>query len=281
MIADQALDQAVAAVRSRIDIHPAIGVVTGSGFAGLADRLESPEVVPWFTIAPFATPTVPGHTGDLVVGRLGGRPVAVMQGRLHFYEGWSMEQVSFGVRLLNKLGVGTLVLTNASGALNPAFMVGDIMIVTDHINLPGLAGHSPLVELRPVGMERFVAMTSAYDPDLARSALNAGARLGIRVQQGIYAMVAGPSFETPAELRFLRAAGADAVGMSTVPEVVVARYLGMRVLALSCITNMALGEATGPQVAHAMPMHQQVLAAGREIAPRLTTLIEAVIQQLP
>lgn len=277
---ERTIDSAVAVVRQFTPETPRIGIVTGSGFALLADLLTERAALPWPAVPGLTAPSVPGHPGELVIGRLGDQVVAMMRGRLHFYEGLPMKQVCFPVSLLQALGVEILILTNAAGGLNPTLKRGDIMLVTDHINLPGLAGHSPLMEMGHKGVRRFLSLTEVYDPELRRAARMAAARLGLELPQGVYVMVAGPSFETPAELRFLRAAGADAVGMSTVPEVIAGRYLGMRVLVFSCITNLALGIPEEVHEVHARPMHEEVLSAGREIAPRLASLVEATIQVL-
>ena len=211
-----------------------------------------------------------------MLGRLAGAAVAVMNGRLHYYEGYGMQQVTFPVRVLQALGCTTLIVTNASGGLNPAFHVGDLMLITDHLFLPGFAGMSPLFgpndpQLGP----RFPDMHNAYDRDLRASASRVAACLGIALQQGVYCMLGGPSFETPAEVRFLRTIGADAVGMSTAAEVIVARHGGMRVLGISMISNVLSTEPEAPPVNHA-----EVLAAGQEAVRRLIPLITGVLPEM-
>jgi purine-nucleoside phosphorylase len=271
---------AVEELRRRIPTRPLVGIITGSGLGAVADRLEAAIPVVWADIPGLPAPHVPGHTGQLVAGKLGGVQVAVMKGRIHFYEGYTMEQVGLPVRILHGLGVRTVILTNAAGGLNPSLRQGDLAVITDHINLPGMAGNSPLIGNGFSGMDRFVAMTNAYDQNLISLAKTGANTLGISLPEAIYAMVAGPSFETPAELRFLRMAGADVVGMSTVPEVIMARYLGLRVLAVSCVTNMALTPAGAPTPAHEKMLHEEVLSVAIEAAPRLTSLIEGVIKKI-
>jgi purine-nucleoside phosphorylase len=211
----------------------------------------------------------------LVVGHLEGRPVMVMQGRAHYYEGYSMAQITLPVRVMQALGVKVLIVTNAAGGLNPSFRPGDVMLIRDHINLIGMAGLSPLrgPNLDRFG-PRFPDMSCAYDPDLRTMARAVAQEAGIPVHEGVYICLAGPSFETPADIRFLRLIGADAVGMSTVPEVTVARHGGMRVLGLSGISNVAAAE--GENVAS----HEEVLEAGRVLAPRLETIIRGVLRGL-
>jgi purine-nucleoside phosphorylase len=271
---------AVEELRRRIPTRPLVGIITGSGLSAVADRLEAAIRVVWADIPGLPVPQVPGHTGQLVAGTLGGVPVAVMKGRVHFYEGYTMEQVGLPVRILHGLGAKTVILTNASGGLNPSLRQGDLAAITDHINLPGMSGNSPLIGNGFSGMDRFVAMTDAYDPQLISAAQSAAESLGFSLPEAVYAMVAGPSFETPAELRFLRMAGADLVGMSTVPEVVMARYLGLRVLAISCVTNTALAPEGAPTPTHEKMLHEEVLSVAIAAAPRLTALIESVVKRL-
>jgi purine-nucleoside phosphorylase len=221
-------------------------------------------------------PNVPGHRGELVLGELSGVQVAVWRGRPHFYEGWSMAELTFPLQLLKRLGGEAVVLTNAAGGLNPAFQSGDLMVIDDHIFLPGLAGHNPLrgQELAIAG-ERFVSLTNAYNARLRGLAHEVADRSGISLRSGVYVMVAGPNYETAAEGRLLRAYGADAVGMSTVPETIVARQLGLRVLGLSAITNLVLTPAPGGAT------HAEVLAASEGLKPRFVKLLRGILAGIP
>lgn len=266
-------DPAAAAARVRLaDRAPTVGLILGSGLGDLADRIDSPQRTPYREVGNgLIAPTVPGHAGDLVLGRLGGQSVAAMRGRVHTYEGHSAATVAFPVRVLHALGCRTLIVSNAAGGLDPSFAVGDLMAIVDHISMPGLTGANPLIgDVEP----RFVSMVGAYDPALIELAAAAARRADFDLRRGVYAMVSGPSFETPAELRLLRTIGADAVGMSTAPEVVVARQLGMRVLGVSCITNLALPDARTPVD------HQEVLAVGERVKPRFARLIADVLSAL-
>jgi len=260
----KALEESRAAIQARCALRPRVGLILGSGLDDLAREVEVEEAVPYAQIPHFPPATARGHRGELALGRLAGMEVAVMRGRAHFYEAHSMDQVAFPVRVLRELGAGYLIVTNASGGVNPALAPGDIMLIADHIALPGLAGHTPLRGAR------FVDMSQAYDVELGEMAARVAQGLGFALRRGVYAMVAGPSFETPAEVRLLRAIGADAVGMSTVPEVLVAREVGMRVLGLSHISNMA-GRPS---------RHSEVLAAGEAIAPRFAALIRGILREM-
>jgi len=270
-------EEAAAVVQERIPLKPTVGLILGSGLSPLADRVKDQTVVPYHDIPHFPTSTVEGHSGRLVVGKLGGQQVAVMQGRTHYYEGYSMSQVTFPVRVLQVLGIERLIVTNAAGGLNTAFEAGDIMRIEDHINLVGIGGANPLVgpnidELGP----RFPDMSQPYDPKLRDLAEKVATEESIHLQRGTYAALAGPSFETPAEIHYLRTIGADAVGMSTVPEVIVARHGGTRVLGLSGITNVAAAEGAPP----AKTTHEEVLEASAVIAPKMETLIVNVLTAL-
>ncbi|HID86006.1 MAG TPA: purine-nucleoside phosphorylase [Anaerolineae bacterium] len=272
------IGEAAAFIGARTGHRPTIGLITGSGLAALADEVAEADTIPYAQIPHFPVSTVEGHPGELVIGRLEGKEVAVMRGRAHFYEGYSMRQVAFPVRVMRALGVKTLIVTNAAGGLNPAFKAGDIMLITDHINLVGMAGLNPLHGPNdPALGPRFVDMSQAYDPDLRALAQRVARKLGFELQQGVYVMSAGPTFETPADVRFLQLIGADAVGMSTVPEVIVARHGGMRVLGLSHISNViAAGHGMGPE----SDLHQEVLAAGAAAVPRLMALIRGIIREM-
>lgn len=278
-------DPAAAAdfIAARAGARPDIGVIAGSGLSGLAERVSGAVGLPYADIPGWPVSTVAGHAGRLVLGRIAGRAVAVAAGRAHLYEGYAPADVAFNVRVLHRLGASTLIVTNAAGGINADYRAGDVMVILDHLFLPGMAGFHPLAGPNDPGVgPRFPGMAGAYHPGLAASARRLAAAHGLRAHAGVYAMVAGPSFETPAELRFLRAAGADAVGMSTAPEVVVARHAGMTVLGLSLITNVVVLEP--PSTADAgfsEDLHAEVTAVGAATAVRLAGLIEAVIAALP
>jgi purine-nucleoside phosphorylase len=270
-----AIKRAAESIRKRIRISPEIAIILGSGIGSLADSVDSPKKIPYARIPGWPLSTVKGHEGILVVGTLEGKRAAVMQGRVHFYEGYSVEQTVFPIRVLWQLGAAVLINTNAAGAVNPDFAPGDLMLITDHLNFLGLGGANPLrgpndERLGP----RFPDMSRAYDPELREAAVQASVETGIPLRQGVYAGLAGPSFETPAELRFLRSAGADAVGMSTVSEVVAARHGGMRVLGISVISNAANVDGT-----HSAD-HAEVLQAVHRAVPKLILLLRTVIRRL-
>jgi purine-nucleoside phosphorylase len=268
------LTQAVFAVQARSRVIPRVAVILGSGLGRLADEIADPVVIPYRDIPGLPISTVPGHAGELVLGTLEGVQVAAMKGRAHLYEGFTPAEVVFPVRLLHALGARLLVATNAAGSLRPDIQPGTVMVLEDHINLPGFGGQNPLIGAGG-GSERFVDMSEAYDRQLRESVLEAARGLGIRAASGVYVMVMGPSYETPAESRMLRALGADAVGMSTVPEVIAARRLGMRVLAMSSITNLVLG---GPD--HIEGGHEGVIATADRMAGDLILLLRRVMRQI-
>lgn len=265
--------EAAAAVRRRAPRSPGVGIILGSGLGALADVVRADASIPFADIPHFPAATVEGHAGRLLVGTLEGRAVAVMSGRVHFYEGHPMAQIVFPVRVLHALGVRTLIVSNAAGGLNRDFVTGDLMLITDHINFMGT---NPLIgpnedELGP----RFPDMSAAYDPALIALAEDAAARLGIRLRRGVYLGVSGPSYETPAELRMMVRWGGDAVGMSTVHEVIVARHCGMRVLGLSAITDVATGEAAEPVT------HEAVIEAAKRLEPTFVRLVSLIVSRLP
>lgn len=264
---------ALAAVAAATPRRPRIAVVAGSGLAALDAAVEEAVRLDYADLPGWPAATVLGHAGELVLGRMAGVDVAVARGRAHLYEGHSPRAVTFGVRLLRALGAETLVVTNAAGGLNPAFDPGDVMVIADHIFWPGLAGANPLVGPNDDAVgPRFPGMADAYDAALRRAARDHLTAAGLVVREGIYAMVAGPSFETPAEARLLRLAGADVVGMSTCPEVVAARHAGMAVVGVSVVTNrVALTPAAAPVTED---LHAEVLAAGRAAA---AALVEALV----
>ncbi len=272
------LDEAANAIRSRTNHHPRVGLILGSGLSSLADEVEEADVIPYSEISQFPTSTIVGHAGRLVIGRLAGQTVMVMQGRTHYYEGYSMQRITIPVRVMQVLGIHTLFVTNAAGGINPGFRPGDLMLITDHINLIGMAGLNPLrgPNLDEFG-PRFPDMSQAYDPVLQATARRIAAGLEFTLQEGIYMCLAGPTFETPADIRFLRTIGADAVGMSTVPEVTVARHGGTRVMGISGISNVAIADPSEDR----KTTHEEVLEAGKIIVPRLVALLKGVLRELP
>lgn len=236
------VQRAVARIQSRSPLRPTLGLVLGSGFHHVLQDLAIAARIPYAKIPGFPKTSVAGHAGELLIGQLHGTPLLVLSGRAHYYEGHAMAQVTCAVRTLAACGVRDLVLTNAAGGLNRKFRPGDFMVVTDHINL---MGENPLRGVTPPGLPRFVDLTQAYDPDLGALLGTAARAAKVKLQRGVYLAVSGPSYETPAEIRAFARLGADAVGMSTVPETIVARQYGLRVAALSCITNLAAGRSPG------------------------------------
>ncbi len=273
----QDFDEAAAAIRQATILQPKIAIVLGSGLSALADAVQEATAIDFWAIPHFPISTIPGHQGRLVLGHLEGQPVAVMQGRTHYYEGYSIHQVTLPIRVLRLLGVETLILTNAAGGLNKSFRSGDLMLIVDHINMVGMGGVNPLrgpndPELGP----RFLDMSKAYDRGLRQMALQIAQTEGIPMHRGVYVGLAGPTFESPAEIRFLRQMGGDAVGMSTTSETVVARHGGMRVLGISGISNVAIDDPDSVSEAS----HEEVLEAGALLTPRMATVIRGVISQL-
>jgi purine-nucleoside phosphorylase len=270
-----AIDRVAGVIRSKSKDQPRIGLILGTGLGGMAEAIEQPTIIPYPDLPGWPVSTVQGHAGRLVLGQMDGQRLLVMQGRIHYYEGYDMAQVTLPVRVMQRLGIEILIVTNAAGAINPAFLPGDVMLITDHLNMVGMAGLNPLTgpNLDVFG-PRFPDMSQAYDRvlcDLARQAARANQLV---LHEGVYVGLSGPSFESPADLRFLRLAGADSVGMSTVPEVIVARHGGTRVLGFSGISNKANLDG------NTVTSHEEVLAAGGVIAPKLETLIRGVIQAL-
>ncbi|XP_002718082.2 purine nucleoside phosphorylase isoform X2 [Oryctolagus cuniculus] len=260
--------------------RPQVAVICGSGLGGLTDKLTETQIFDYSEIPNFPRSTVPGHAGRLVFGFLNGRACVMMQGRFHLYEGYPLWKVTFPVRVFRLLGVDTLVVTNAAGGLNPKFEVGDIMLIRDHINLPGFCGQNPL---RGPNEERFgvrfPAMSDAYDRTMRQKALSAWKQMGEQreLQEGTYVMIAGPNFETVAEARLLQKLGADAVGMSTVPEVVVARHCGLRVFGFSLITNKVILDYENLEKAN----HEEVLEAGKQAAQKLEQFVSILMASVP
>ena len=269
------IDEIVKVLQSRTERRPRIGIILGSGLNGLAEAVHSPDIVPFGELPYFPVSTVVGHAGRLVIGELEGKTVMVMQGRIHFYEGYSMAQVTLPVRTMQRFGVDTLIVTNAAGGVNAGFQPGDVMLITDHLSLLGMMGQNPLMgpnydEIGP----RFPDMSQAYDRALADLARSVAKREGLALREGVYVGLSGPSFEGPADLRFLRQAGADSVGMSTVPEVIVARHANMRVLGFSGISNKANLDGS------TMTTHEEVIEAGKVITPKIERLIRGVLHDL-
>lgn len=276
-VTSQQIEEAAAAVRNQTGSRARIALVLGSGLSSLADAVESPDVISVDRIPHWPASTVAGHSGRLVFGSLQGKEVVILQGRVHYYEGYSISQITMPVRVMQRLGIETLLLTNAAGGINPEFEAGNLMLIRDHLNLPGLGGRNPLRGPNDDSIgPRFPDMTEAYDRHLRRLAREAANEEGLTLQEGVYAFVGGPSYETPAELRFLRTAGADAVGMSTVPAVVVARHAGIRVLGISTITNMAVLDPEPGQ----KTTHEEVLEVGKIVVPHLTRLIHRLLTKL-
>jgi purine-nucleoside phosphorylase len=272
-------EHAARLIRSRAGEDVRVALVLGSGLGAFADGLEDAQAIPYAEIPGFARPTVEGHAGRLVVGRAGGATVAAMQGRFHFYEGYTLEEVTFPVRVLGLLGAKSLVLTNAAGGLNNSFEQGALILISDHLNLMGT---NPLIGRNDprfgLGDEhhgkRFPDMTEVYDREYQEAAIAEAREMGLELRRGIYAALTGPSYEPPAEIRMLRALGADAVGMSTVPEAIVARHMGLRVLGISCITNMAAGVLDKPID------HDEVIETGERVRETFAELLRRVIPRL-
>lgn len=266
------IERAAAAVRSRFNQRPDVGIILGTGLGRLGGEIDVAAAIDYGDIPGFPLSTVESHEGRLLCGQLGGKTVVAMQGRFHRYEGYSLQQVSFPVRVLKALGAGTLIVSNACGGLNPLWSAGDLMLIADHINL---LGDSPLIgpnddRLGP----RFPDLSAAYDASLHDTARAVAATQGITLREGVYVAVAGPNLETRAEYRFLRGIGADAVGMSTVPEVLVAVHAGMRVLGISIITDMCLPDALEPATL------ERIIGVANRAEPGLTELVRGVLERL-
>jgi purine-nucleoside phosphorylase len=265
--------EAAAILKARLaPLSPRIGIVLGSGLGAVADAVAGPLVVPYAEIPHFPSSTVEGHKGRIVAGCMGGVPVVVMQGRVHFYEGYSPEEVTFPLRVLGALGIRAVVLTCAAGGIAEGYRVGQLVALSDHINLMGwnplIGPNEPRFSLQPSAGLRFPDMTEAYSKRLRALAKEAALEEGFALDEGVYLAISGPSFETPAEIRAFRALGATLVGMSTVPETIVARHMGIEVLGLACVANPAAGMG-----ATALS-HEEVFAAGRQVEQRLTRLLE-------
>jgi purine-nucleoside phosphorylase len=269
------IDQVAGAIRSQITDLPQVGIILGSGLGGLANAPKQASAIPYNQLPDWPVSTVVGHAGRLIFGDLEGCQVMMMQGRAHYYEGYSMAQVGLPVRVMQRLGVKILIVTNAAGAVNPAYNPGELMLITDHIDLIGMAGLNSLRgpnldELGP----RFPDMSRAYDRALCDLARRVAQENRLTLHEGVYCSLAGPSFETPADLRFLRAIGTDAVGMSTVPEVTVARHGGTRVLGISGISNKSNLDG------NTVTTHEEVLEAGQKLVPQLEILVGGILRHL-
>jgi purine-nucleoside phosphorylase len=269
------IDEAVDAIRRRTSYLPRVGLILGSGLNSLADSVQKADIIPYGELPHWPVSTVQGHAGRLVIGELEGQTALVMQGRIHFYEGYSMSQITLPVRVMLRLGLEMMFVTNAAGGVNPDFAPGDVMLIADNLNLIAMMGGNPLMgpnidELGP----RFPDMSQAYDRRLMGLARQVASNENIPLREGVYCALSGPSFEGPADLRFLRGIGADAVGMSTVPEVIVARHGGMRVLGLSGISNKANLDGS------AATTHEEVIEAGKVITPKIEKIIRGVLRSL-
>ena len=275
MTLDSDFDRAETAAQfllSQSALRPTIGLVLGSGLGGFADELSEATRIPYENIPFFPRSTAVGHAGQMVIGKVGDVAVAAMQGRVHMYEGYSTKEVTFPIRVFGRVGIRALILTNAAGGINLEYKQGALVVIADHINLQG---HNPLVGPNDDRFgARFPDMTQAYSKPYREIALRAARRLGTTVHQGVYAGLLGPSYETPAEIRYLRTIGADLVGMSTIPEVIVARHMGLRVLAISCVTNMAAG------ISDEVLNHEDVLRTADRVKGDFVALLRAVLPQI-
>ena len=269
------IDAATDAIRARTDIHPEIALILGSGLGELADSVENPTIIPTRELPHWPVSTVPGHKGRLVIGELEGKKVLVLQGRTHFYEGHNISQIGLPIRVMQRLGIKKLIVTNAAGGLRDSFMAGDLMIITDHLALLPMAGENPLrgPNLDEFGT-RFPDMSQVYDSEYIKLTREAGQELGIPMHEGVYVCLSGPTFETPTDCRFLKLVGVDAVGMSTVPEAIVAKHGGMRILGISTITNKIDPDGTNKAT------HEEVLETGDIIAPKLMKIVRTVVGRM-
>lgn len=274
-ITTEIINQVTNSILSKVQCQPRIGLILGTGLGGFADSIQKSTILPYREIPDWPVSTVMGHSGQLVIGELESQSIFVMRGRVHFYEGYTMQQVTLPIRVMQRLGIEILIVTNAAGAIKPEFFPGDVMLITDNLNLAGMSGLNPLIgpNLDDFG-PRFPDMSQAYDRSLCDLARKVAREKNIPLQEGVYVGLSGPSFESPADLRFLRLAGADAVGMSTVSEVIVARHGGTRVLGFSGISNKANLDG------ETITSHEEVLNAGRLIVPKLETLIRGVLQEI-
>lgn len=266
------VQEALEVLQEKVTITPDIGLILGSGLGVMAEQLDDAETIPYTELPHFPEPTVAGHAGQFVFGHLNGVPVVAMQGRYHYYEGYTLTQVTFPIRVLHELGINQLVITNAAGGVNTGFDPGDLMLMTDHINW---MNDNPLIGPNDEKLgARFPELAEAYDEDLQQLAKAASASAGIDLREGVYIAVTGPSYETPAEVKMIRKLGGDAVGMSTVPEVIVAKHAGMKVLGLSCISNMAAGILDQPL------SHSEVIETTERVKADFQALIKAIVKRM-
>jgi purine-nucleoside phosphorylase len=269
------IDEAVSVIRSRMKSKPEIGLILGTGLGDLAESINPAVTIPYSEIPHWPKATIQGHKGRLVIGDLEGKPVFIMQGRAHYYEGYSISLIGFPIRVMTRLGIKTLIVTNSAGAINPQYEPGDVMLIKDHISLIAMGGLNPLrgPNIDEFGT-RFPDMSQPYDKELMELADQVSKTKNMKVHKGVYVCLAGPSFESPADLRFLRIIGADAVGMSTVPEVITARHALMKVLGISGISNKANLDGS------TVTTHEEVLAAGTMLVPKLDAIIRGVLKRI-
>ena len=259
-------------ILSKVDYKPSIGIILGSGLGELAEKIENNTIIKYDEIPNFPISTVEGHKGRLILGDLENKKVVAMQGRFHFYEGYPLQDVTFPIRVMKSMGIETIIVTNAAGGINEKFSPGDLMLITDHINF---TGKNPLMgkNIDELGL-RFLDMTSAYDKNLMSIAKKSSKTLGINLKEGVYMWFTGPTYETPAEVKLARILGADAVGMSTVPEVIIARHGGMKVLGISCITNMAAGILDKPL------NHEEVVETSEKVKGTFEKLVREIVKNI-
>lgn len=266
------LKEAFDFIKSKSKYNPSIGLVLGSGLGAIAEQIEDPEYYPYSEIPHFPISTVSGHKGRLVIGKLQGKEVIAMEGRFHYYEGYEMSQVTFPIRIMKLIGIEYLIVTNAAGAVNTNFKPGDLMLIKDHINLSGV---NPLIgkNLDSFG-DRFPDMSQPYNKELINKVKNIAASINIPLKEGVYLMMSGPSYETPAEIRMIRTLGGDAVGMSTVPEVIVANHSKIKVIGISCMTNMAAGILDKPL------SHEEVIETSNKVKKDFILLMNSIIKNI-
>ncbi|WP_067728183.1 purine-nucleoside phosphorylase [Oceanobacillus damuensis] len=268
-----AISEASTYVKDQLKDAPAIGLILGSGLGVLGDEIENATVIPYSNIPHFPESTVSGHKGQLVIGTLEGKQVIAMQGRFHYYEGYSMQQVTFPIRVMKDIGIKSIIVTNAAGGINEDFQPGDLMLITDHINN---MGNNPLIGKNDDALgARFPDMSQGYDKEYIEHAVKCADALGMSIQKGVYVGNTGPAYETPAEVRMLKTLGGDAVGMSTVPEVIVSRHAGIRVLGISCISNMAAGILDQPLT------HDEVIETTEKVREDFIKFVKNIISSLP
>lgn len=269
------IDDVINAIQAKTKHQPTVGMILGSGLGGFAAAVQNADIIPFNDLPHWPKSTVMGHSGQLVIGELHGKTVMVMQGRVHFYEGYSMSQITLPIRVMKRMGINTLVVTNAAGAINPDFEPGDLMLITDNLNLVAMMGFNPLIgpNMDEFGL-RFPDMSQVYDREYMDITRQIAAKNNVVLHEGVYAGLSGPSFESPADLRFLHMIGSAAVGMSTVPEVIVARHSGMRVLGISGISNKANLDG------NTTTTHEEVLEAGEVMVPKLITLLTGFLKKI-